>query len=102
MCVLTHDKGGIAKLCKECQLNIPLDHIHSSIKNNKTHQEGSTQIDFILCSFNLLTKLKQSGMTTFNEITFSDHRDLYIYLSRKALLKNLEITIPYFSEIKLQ
>ena len=71
---LTHDKGEILKLCKEFQLNDSLDHRHSGIGSNKSYQEGSAHIDFILCSFNSLIKLKRSGMTAFNETTSSDHR----------------------------
>ena len=41
-------------------------------------------------------------MTSFNEITFSDHRGLCIYLPGEALLKNLEITIPSSFKRKLQ
>ena len=78
---LIHNKGGITKSCKKYKLNDLLDHRHSGIRNNNTHQEGSAQIYFILCSFNLPTKLKRSGMTVFTEIASSDHRTLYIDLS---------------------
>ena len=78
---LIHNKGGITKSCKKYKLNDPLDHRHSGIRNNNTDQEGSAQIDFTLCSFNLPIKLKQSGMTAFTEIASSDHRSLYIDLS---------------------
>ena len=91
---LTHDKRGISKLCKECKLNDPLDNRHSGMRNNKTQQEGSVQIYIILCSFNVLKKLKRNGTTAFNEIISSNYRYLYIDLSREVLLKNLEITIP--------
>ena len=47
-------KGGIANICNECSLYEPFTHQHGTSKLKNTHIRGSTQIDFILCSYNTL------------------------------------------------
>ena len=68
-----NSSGGIARICRECQLFDPLDHKHGNSCDSKSFLRGSDRIDFLLCSFAILTTIIRCGMTGFNEVTTSDH-----------------------------
>ena len=40
----------------------------------RTYSKGSNRIDYILCSFNILTSITQCEMTAFGELVSSEHR----------------------------
>ena len=47
-------RGGVAKLCKACQLYDPFNYRHNLPNNISTYIRGTKQIDFILVSYNIL------------------------------------------------
>ena len=95
-------KGGIAKLCKACQLYDPLTYRHDLPTNISTYTRGTKQIDYILVSLNILKALIQYGMTAFNELTTTDHRGFYLDLSYNKVLKQKVIEYPSPFNRKLQ
>ena len=80
-------KGGIARLCKSCQLYDPLTHRHDLPTNISTYIRGTKQTDYILCSINVLTILIQCGITVFGELTTTDHRGFHLDLSYDKVMK---------------
>ena len=95
-------RGGIAKLCKACQLYDPFQHHHNLPNNISTYIRGTKQIDFILVSYNILKKLIQCGMTAFNELTTTDHRGLHLDLSFNKVMKQKANEIPSPFDRQLQ
>ena len=85
--MFSNASGSIAKLYRECKLFDPFDHKYGNYSNTKSHLCGFQKIDFILCSFNILTTVIKCGMTGFNEITTSDHCRLFLDISRDIILK---------------
>ena len=82
-----NSKGGIAKLCKACQLYDPLTYRHDLPNNISTYIRGTKQIYYISVSVNILKALIQCGMTAFNVLTTTDHRGFHLDLSYNKALK---------------
>ena len=95
-------KGGIAKLCKTCQLYDPLTYRHDLPNSISTYIRGTKQIDYILVSVNILKALIQCGMTAFNELTTTDHRGFHLDLSYNKVLKQKVTKHPSPFNRKLQ
>ena len=95
-------KGGIAKLCKACQLYDPLTCRHELPNNISTYIRGTKQIDYIFVSVNILKSLIQCGMKAFNELTTTDHRGFHLDLSYKKVLKQkvIEHQSPFNRKLK--
>ena len=87
-------KGGIAKVCKACQLYDPLTNRHDLPNNISTYTRGTKQIDYTLVSVNILKALIQCGMTAFNELATTDHRGFHLDLSYNKDLKKKVIEHP--------
>ena len=85
--VFVSSKGGIARLCKACQLYDPLTHRHNLPTKISTYIRGANQIYYILVSINILKEITQYGMTAFGELTTTDHRRLHLDLSCNKVLK---------------
>ena len=81
---------GIAKVCKGCKLFDPLFQKHEKSIEGPSHINGSERIDFIFVTDKLLPFIKVCGPTAFNELTTSDHKGLYIEISREEIRKRLE------------
>ena len=47
---LVNDRGGIARIYRECKLHNPIDHRHGNIGYTKSYIRGSNKIDYILCT----------------------------------------------------
>ena len=94
--------GGIARICRECQLFDPLNHRHGSKYDSKSFLKGSDRIDFFLCSLKILTTILGCGMTGFNNITTSDHCGFFLDLSRDVILKRktTQISSPFERQLK--
>ena len=99
---LINASGGIAKICRNCQLFDPLDHTHGNTCDSKSFLRDLDRIDFILCSMDILITILRCGMTGFNDITTSDHCGFFLDLSRDVILKGKTATIPSPFEIQLQ
>ena len=81
----TQAKGGIVRLCHECKLHDPFNHLHETQCETKSHIRGTHRIDFYLCTYNLLKAVILCGMTRFNDIVSSDHCGLYLDLQTEAI-----------------
>ena len=95
-------KGGMTRLCKVCKLYDLLNHCHNLPTNSSTYIRETKQIDYILVSINILKETTQCGMTTFSEITTTDHRSLYLDVSYNKVLKQKVIEYPLPFNRKLQ
>ena len=84
----TNAKGGIAKMCKECKLYDPFAHRHNDQQKSKSYIRGSDKIDFLFCTYNIIKAVTRCGMTTFNEITVSDHCGLFIDVTKDTVMKD--------------
>ena len=91
---LVNDKGGIARISRECKLYDSLDHRHGDIGNKKSYIRGSNKIGFILCTYNLLKMMIPCEMTAFNEVATIDHCGQFFNLSRTVVLRNRNAPIP--------
>ena len=94
-------KGGIAKLCKSCQLYDPLTHRHDKFIDTRNYIRRTKQF-FFPCSMNIIIKLQKCGITGFCELTTTDHRGLYMDISHHMLLKNKTIEFPSPFNSKIQ
>ena len=82
--------GGIAKVCKACKLFDPLYQTYDESIEGPSHINGSKRIYFIFVTAKLLPFMKAYGSTAFNELITSDHKGLYIDISREGILKRLQ------------
>ena len=64
--------------------------------------KGFHKIDFIFCTFNILTTAKLYEMRGFNKITTSDYCELFIDISRDILLDDKLLFIPSSFERQLK
>ena len=67
---------------------------HEIRKKPNTHLRGSKRIAFIFCSEHISTFIDKSGITSFNEIRYSDHRGSFIDLLLIFFLNKLYIALP--------
>ena len=86
--------GGIAKLCKVCQLYDLLTYRYDLPTNISTYIRGTKEMDYILVSLNILKALIQCGMTAFNGLTTTDHRGFCVDISYNKVLKQRVIKHP--------
>ena len=86
-------KGSITKLYRECKLYDVFSQRFKNVKLPNTHIKGSKRIEYILCSFNILKVINQSGMIAFGELVTSDHRGLYIDIPIVSISK------PYHPDV---
>ena len=82
-----NSSGGIASICRECQLFDSLDHKHGNAYDSTLFLRGLEIIDFILCSLVILTTVLRYSMTGFNEVTTSDYCGFFLHLTRDVILK---------------
>lgn len=87
----TSAAGVIAKRCRMCKLIDPFHHKLGTGKNNRSYLRGSNRIDFLLCTYNILTQVYQYEATGFNEVLTSDHRGFFLDLKRDSIFKKKEI-----------
>ena len=97
-------KGGMIRLCKVCKLYDLLNHYHDLPTNFSTYIRETKQIDYILVCINILKATTQFGMTTFSEITTTDHRSLYLDISYNKVLKQkvMEYSLPFNRKLQLK
>ena len=100
--VFTNEKGGIAKMFKECKLYDPFSHRHNDQQNLKSYIRGSDKIDFLFCTYNILKAVPLCGMTAFNEITVLDHCGLFIDVKKDIVLKDkiIEVISPFSRKLQ--
>ena len=74
------DKCGIAGLYHEYKLHGPFTHLNETKFETKSHLRGSYRIDYYFCTYKLLKSIKLCDMTSFNDITSSNHCGFYLDL----------------------
>ena len=66
--------GGIAQICKECNLYDLLNQYHVGKIEGPSHITGKDRIDFIFVTKKILPFIEACGATAFYEHTSSNHR----------------------------
>ena len=79
------DKGVIARLCHECKLYDPFTHLYGKECETNSQIRESYRIDYYLCTYNLLKRIKLCGMTGFNDITSSGHCGFYLDVKSETI-----------------
>ena len=82
---IIQDRGGILRLYHEYKLYDPFTHLHGKECETNSQIRGSYRIDYYLCTYNLLKRIKLCGMTGFNDITSSDHYGFFLDVQSEAI-----------------
>ena len=86
---ITDSNSLIGKLLSQTQICDPIFKQHRSKNQPNTHIKGSKRIDYIFCTQHISQYISSSGIFSFEFITTTDHRALFIdiiYLNK--FLKN--------------
>jgi hypothetical protein len=67
------ERNGFQKVTCEFDLVDVLSHFHSIELEVPMYARGSTRLDYIFCSPNLLPSIRKCGFLPFNEHILSDH-----------------------------
>jgi len=83
----TTDKhnSGMLKLLTSTNLIDPFLHMNPNLPTFNTYKRGSTRIDAILCSPNILPSIRSLGYAPFNWVTNSDHRAILLDICSTGL-----------------
>ena len=79
-----HPTNPITRLQEKCLLTDAIAHFHNCHKHS-SYSRGSTIIDFLLVSVDLLPCIKSSGYLPLHFFAYSDHRGLYADFNSDAL-----------------
>jgi hypothetical protein len=82
---LGNDRDGLVRLARECNLVDMYSTIHQDYSTFPTQQRGSQQIDYILCSCNIIPFITQCGYVRFNDGFDSDHRAIFCDISHEII-----------------
>ena len=94
--------NSISQLLQRTNLIDIIDEVHGLYKVPNTYISGSHRIDFFLATKYISTFIDRSGITSFNEVTTSDHRGKFINLHLRDFLKNSYASISNASSRTLQ
>ena len=66
--------NGVSQFLQRTKLIDIIDEVHGLYKVPNTYLRGCHRIDFFLATKYISTFIDRSGITSFNEVTTSDHR----------------------------
>ena len=94
--------NGVSQFLQRTKLIDIIDEVHGLYKVPNTYLRGRHRIDFFLATKYISTFIDRSGVTSFNEVTTSDHRGKIIDLRLRDYLKNSYASISNASSRTLQ
>ena len=95
-------KGGVANLISMTELVDQIACTHGLKNIRKTYQRGKKIIDFIFISPNIYKYIRACGITTFSQVSPSNHQGTVIDVDLIFLLQNKLQNTMYLSSRLLQ
>ena len=93
---------GVSQLLQRTKLIDAIDEFHGLYKVPNTYIQGRHRVDFFLSTKYISTFIDRSGITSFNEVTTSNHRGKFIDLRLRDFLKTSYASISNASSRTLQ
>ena len=81
-------KGDVAKLMSMTKIVDPIECTHGLQNIPNTYQRGSKRIDFIFTFPKTYKYIRACGITTFSQVSPSNHRGIFINVDLISLLQN--------------
>ena len=94
--------NGVSQLLQRTRLIDIIDEAYGLYKVPNTYLRGRHRIDFSFTTKYISTFIDRSGITSFNEVTTSDHRGKFVDLRLRDFLKNSYASISNVSSRTLQ
>ena len=83
---LGSDIQGFARLSAKWNLVEVIQHFHGMVDEPPTYARGTKRLDYVFCTPNLLSSIKQCGILPYSEIIDSDHRAIYVDFDTQTLM----------------
>ena len=80
--------NGVSQLLQHTKLIEIINENHELCKVPNTYIRGHHRIDYFFCTYYISSFINRSSITSFNKVTPSDHRGVFIDLHLQDFLKN--------------
>jgi hypothetical protein len=94
--------SGFGRIVNDFELVDVLSHYHPIKQEVATYARGTTRLDYIFCTSNLLPAVRHCGIEAFNSHIFSDHRGLFVDWDESLLFGSLAPLLATTATRRLQ